>query len=247
MMDFMRPTAGAITLLGQDSIRDTVALKRKVGYLSGNVQLYRKWTGQEHFDFVRRLNGGADRAAEIAARFDFDPTVPAKNLSSGNRQKLGIIMAFMTKPDLLILDEPTATLDPLLQNEVYELLREVTRDGATVFMSSHNLPEVDRVCSRVSIIREGRIVATESIKSLKEKRLYTVQVDFEGSFDRDAFAMDGVQVTKETKSGLVLSVSGSVNALVKKLAQQNVHDLSIEHASLDEIFLEFYEGEEKGD
>lgn len=169
MMDFIRPTGGHIAILGLDAQKNSVELKRKVGYLSGELRLYKKWTGQDHIDFVKNLHGGEVIAKEISERFDFDPSLKVKSLSSGNRQKLGIVMAFMTQPELLIMDEPTNALDPLLQNEMYELIEEVTQNGTTVFMSSHNLAEVDRVCSRVAIIKEGKIVATESIKNLKKK------------------------------------------------------------------------------
>ncbi|MDP2683765.1 MAG: ABC transporter ATP-binding protein [bacterium] len=241
MMDFIRPTSGSIKILGLDAQKDTVELKKKVGYLSGELRLYKKWTGQEHINFVRNLNGGEDISEEIIKRFDFDPTRKIKTLSSGNRQKLGIIMAFMTKPEVLIMDEPTNALDPLLQNEMYELIGEVAKQGTTIFMSSHNLVEVDRVCSQVAIIKEGKIVTTESIKNLKEKRLYTVTAHFDDSFDKNQFNIDGISITKEIPAGLIMNVKGDVNQVVKLLSQHKLKDLKIEHASLEEIFLEFYE------
>ncbi len=241
MMDFIRPTGGSIAILGKDAQKDSVELKKKIGYLSGELKLYKKWTGQDHIDFVKSLNGDHDMAKEICDRFGFNPALKVKSLSSGNRQKLGIVMAFMTKPAVLIMDEPTNALDPLLQNTMYELIEEVAKQGTTVFMSSHNLAEVDRVCSRVGIIKKGKMVATESIKNLKEKRLYTITAFFKGAFDRQAFAMDNVQVTKEINEGLILSAKGDINPLVKKLSEFNLRDLQIEHASLEDIFLEFYE------
>jgi len=162
MMDFIRPTGGEIKILGLDAQKDTVELKKKIGYLSGELRLYKKWTGQDHINFVKNLHGDGDIAENIAKRFGFDPSLKVKSLSSGNRQKLAIVMAFMSKPEVLIMDEPTNALDPLLQNEMYELIEEVAEKGTTVFMSSHNLSEVDRVCSRVGIIKEGKMVTTES-------------------------------------------------------------------------------------
>lgn len=240
LMDFMRPTAGTITILGRDSRKDSVILKGEIGYLSGNLRLHGNWTGKEHINFIKRLNGKMNIADEIIHRLDFDPSIKAKKLSSGNRQKLGIIMAFMSGPEILILDEPTITLDPLLQNTVYELLREAASKGTTVFMSSHNLAEVERVCSRVGIIRKGKMVATESIKSLKEKRIYSVRVYFAESFDKNVFVIDGVQIMREMPQGLVMKVTGDINPLIERLAQCNIKDLSINQASLEEIFLEFY-------
>jgi len=241
MMDFIRPTSGSVTMLGLDAQKDTVELKKKVGYLSGELRLYKNWTGKEHIDFVRSLNDGNDISDDIIKRFDFDPSRKVKTLSSGNRQKLGIIMAFMTKPELLIMDEPTNALDPLLQNETYDLIQEVAKQGTTVFMSSHNLAEVDRVCSQVAIIKQGKIVTTESIKNLKDKRLYTVTAHFADSFDENQFNIDGINITKQMQAGLIMNVKGDVNQVVQLLSQHKLKDLQIEHASLEDIFLEFYE------
>lgn len=241
LMDFIRPTSGLISMLGLDAQKDTVALKKKVGYLSGSVHLYDKWTGQDHIEFVGRLNGGSDIAEQLIKRFDFNPEVKAKNLSSGNRQKLGIILSFMTRPELLILDEPTNALDPLLQNSVYELLKEVTKNGTTVFMSSHNLSEVDRICHRVGIIRQGKMVATESINSLKSKRMHIIHVSFSDKFDKKEFMTDGIQVVQEFVDGLAFNVKGDINPLIKKISSHTVKDLHIEHAPLEDIFMEFYQ------
>jgi len=241
MMDFIRPTGGEIKILGLDAQKDTVELKKKIGYLSGELRLYKKWTGRDHINFVKNLHGDGDIAEDIAKRFDFDPSLKVKTLSSGNRQKLAIVMAFMAKPEVLIMDEPTNALDPLLQNEMYELIEEVAEQGTTIFMSSHNLSEVDRVCSRVGIIKEGKMVTTESIKNLKEKRLYTITAYFKDQFDKNAFNIENVQIKKEIAEGLIMSARGDINQLVKKLGEFNLRDLRIEHASLEDIFLEFYE------
>ncbi len=241
MMDFMRPTAGSISILGLDSANDSVRLKEKIGYLSGYVRLYDKWTGREHIDFVCQTNGKKDIADELIERLNFDPKIKSKNLSSGNRQKLGIIMAFMLEPEVLILDEPTTGLDPLLQNTVYGLLHEVTRRGATVFVSSHNLAEVDKMCDRVGIIKNGKMVAIESVQSLKDKRLHRAEVYFESNFNDNDFRAEGISIVKKVDHGLVLNITGDVNPLIKTLSKYPLKSLLIEHASLDEIFLEFYE------
>ncbi len=242
LMDFIRPTTGTISLLGKDVQHHGVTLKENIGYLSGNVRLYSRWTGQMHIDFVKAFNGiHQDMSAELIKRFDFDPSVKTKQLSSGNKQKLGIILAFMHRPKLLIMDEPTNALDPLLQNEVYKLIEEATEWGATVFMSSHNLAEVDRVCSRVGIIKNGKMVATESITSLKEKRLYTVTAYFADTYDKSAFDGNGFSITKELTDGLVIQTKGDINPLIDLLQQQKLRDITIAHASLEDIFLEFYE------
>ncbi|PIY95495.1 MAG: ABC transporter [Candidatus Kerfeldbacteria bacterium CG_4_10_14_0_8_um_filter_42_10] len=240
MMDFIRPLSGSIEILGKNAQKDSVELKKQIGYLSGYVSLYDKWTGQDHIDFVSSLNGAKDHSKELTERFDFDPTKKTKGLSSGNKQKLGLIMAFMFQPKILILDEPTIALDPLLQNTVYELLSELTNNGSTVFMSSHNLAEVDRTCSRVGIIKDGKIVAVQSIQALKEMRMYTVTAYFSDHFDKREFDLEGIEIIKELPSGLVLNVRGDLDPLIKKLGQFDIKDLEIEHASLDDIFLEYY-------
>lgn len=243
MMDFIRPTGGKIKILDKDAHQDSVYLKGKVGYLSGLVHLYKKWDGEDHINFIKELNGGHDKAKELAKRFDFDPKMKSRKLSSGNLQKLGLIMAFMTQPEIMILDEPTNALDPLLQHEVYHLLNEVTKNGTTVFMSSHNLAEVEKVCSRVGIIRQGKMVATESIRSLKEKKMYTVTVDFAEEYNKNDFSLDGIQVQNEYAGTLTLSVKGEIDPLIKKLSSYKIKDLELEHSSLEDIFLEFYESE----
>lgn len=241
MMDFIRPTEGRIAILGKDAQKNSVELKKKIGYLSGAIQLYDKWTGQDHIDFVRKLNGNKDISKELMAQLDFDPTIKAKQLSSGNRQKLGIILALMMEPELLILDEPTLALDPLLQHIIYELLIEATKRGTTIFMSSHNLAEVDRICNQVGIIKKGKMAAIESIKSLKEKRMYTVTIYFNEPVDRNIFTGDGIQINKELTDGLVLNVKGDLDPLINKLSKFDLKDLEITHATLEDIFLEFYE------
>ncbi|MFA5134701.1 MAG: ABC transporter ATP-binding protein [Patescibacteria group bacterium] len=241
MMDFIRPTSGEIRILGMDSQKNSVELKKKIGYLSGQLRLYDKWTGQDHIDFVKNLNGDNDIAQSICKRFDFDPSLKVKTLSSGNKQKLGIVMAFMTRPEILIMDEPTNALDPLLQNTTYELIEEVTKQGTTVFFSSHNLAEVDRICHRVGIIKKGKIVATESIHNLKEMRLYSVAIDFKSGFDKRIFQFEGIQIKKILPKSIMLTVKGDVNSLLKKLSTLNVHDVEIQHATLEDIFLEYYE------
>jgi ABC-2 type transport system ATP-binding protein len=241
MMDFIRPTSGSIQIMGLDAQKDSVKLKEKVGYLSGNLRLYEKWTGQEHIDFVSHLHGGENISKMICDKLSFDPSQRVKSLSSGNKQKLGIIMAFMNKPEVLIMDEPTNALDPLLQNSVYELIESATDSGTTVFMSSHNLSEVDRVCHRVGIIKKGQMVATESIKNLKEKRLYTITATFSDSFNKSEFSNSGTIITGESANTLVMKVKGDLNKIVSILSMHNLKDLQIEHASLEDIFLEFYE------
>lgn len=241
MMDFIRPTEGTVTLFGLDSRIDSVALKNKIGYLPGNVKLNNNWTGHEHVEFVEGIRGKDHKAAEIAKRLDLNLNKKFKALSSGNRQKLGIVLALMHSPELLIMDEPTVGLDPLLQNEIYLMLADLKKKGTTIFISSHNLPEVERICDRVGIIKAGKMVAVETLKELSGKRLHKVEVRFANKVKPSEFDFDGVENIEEMPDGLIFSVGGDVNPLLGKLAKYKVTDISITHADLEEVFLKFYE------
>lgn len=146
----------------------------------------------------------------------------------------------MSEPELLIMDEPTNVLDPILQNEVYSLIQETTKHGTTIFMSSHNLAEVDKVCSRVGVIRQGKLVATESIQALKEKHLYTIRMHLKKGVAVSAIKIEGAEVLHHHNQSIALRVKGDINPVVKKLAAYDLKDVEIEHAPLEDIFLEFY-------
>jgi len=242
MMDFIRPTSGEIFLMNKNAQRDGVALKWDIGYLSGSVKLYDNWTGQEHINFARALARKPDIATELIERTGFDPRVKAKQLSSGNKQKLGLILAFMFEPRLLILDEPTNALDPILQNTVYDLIREQTSKGATVFMSSHNLTEVERVCSRVGVIRQGKIVALESVEGLRQKQMYNIKASFQGVFDKaDFFGVGEVTIVDQTDDTLLMKAKSEIGPVLRVLSGMRLKNLEIKRASLEDIFLEYYQ------
>lgn len=240
MMDFIRPDSGSISILGKDAQKHETELKKEMGYLSGEVHLYENWTGERHIAFINKLNGTQDISTELIERLGLDPTKKTKQLSSGNKQKLGLILAFMSKPKLLILDEPTNGLDPLLQKEVYELIREAVAGGATVFMSSHNLPEVERVCDHVGIIRKGKIIATESIRSLKGKKIFTVRVQFAKKVDSKHFLESDTELVQEIQDGFIIKVKKDINSLLAKIQEYSVTDLEVSQASLEDVFIEYY-------
>ena len=180
LMDILRPLDGSVRILGLEARRDSVALKKRIGYLPGAIRLKDNWNGRDYIKFVRRLKACDDNSDELVRRLDFNPLIKARHLSLGNRQKLGLILAFLGEPELLILDEPTLGLDPLFQNTIYEMISEANQRGVTVFMSSHNLSDVEKICKRVGIIKEGKMVAVESISALKQKRIYRITAGFEG-------------------------------------------------------------------
>ena len=170
LMGMIRPTSGSAFIFGLDSVRDAVDVKRKVGYLPGDVPQFGSLRGSEIIAYLGGMRGGVDRGSvrKLAERFDLDLSRRFREYSSGNKQKLAIVLAFMHRPDLLILDEPTSGLDPLNQQEFYALLREVRDGGATVFLSSHVLSEVEHVCDRVGIVRDGRLVRVAQLDSTEQ-------------------------------------------------------------------------------
>jgi ABC-2 type transport system ATP-binding protein len=243
LLDFIRPTRGRASIFGLDTHRDSLAIRQRVGYLPGELVLYENMTGAEVLRYLGHLRGGVawDHVEELATRLDSDLTRPVKTLSHGNRQKIGLIAAFMHQPELLMLDEPTLGLDPLVQQAFYRLIVEAKADGRTVFLSSHILPEVERVCDRVGIIREGQIIAVEDVAALKARALRRLEIHFARPVPPEAFAtVTGVRDLTVEDSILRCTVMGSLDALVKAAAQFEVVDVVSHEPSLEEIFLAYY-------
>ena len=243
LLGLMRPDTGTITSLGCDPITDSVALHRQVGYLPGELAWFANLTGRvilERFAGARGLEDTTYRD-ELVARFDAELDRPVGQLSKGNRQKLGIVAAFMHRPRLLVLDEPTSGLDPLLQDSFARLMRETADAGATVFLSSHELDEVQRVVDRLSIIRQGRIVVTDTIEGLREKAPRLITLQFAEPTDAAAFAaLDGVQVTHADDHEIALAVTGAVAPVLQCAARHDAIDLTAPPTDLDTLFLSYY-------
>jgi beta-exotoxin I transport system ATP-binding protein len=243
LLDLIRPTAGRAALLGLDSRRDGVAARRRIGYLPGDLRLSDRLTAREQLDSLVRLRGAAAPLREtLCERLGVVLDRPIRELSRGNRQKLGIVQAFMHRPDLAVLDEPTSGLDPLLQAEVRTLFRETAADGRTVFLSSHSLDEVQHTADRVGIIRSGRLIDVDRVETLRERALRHVSIVFADHVDASAFAaLDGVDVEQAENESVRLSATeAAMDAVVKTAAQHRVVDLVSEPADLEEIFLELY-------
>lgn len=240
LMGFNKPTSGLITVLGHNMSNDSVDAKKQIGYLPGNVKLYDGWTGWEHIRFFESIRGKSNNIDNLIKRFDFDPTRKFKHLSSGNKQKLGLILALMNDPKLIVMDEPTVGLDPLLQNEIYKVLLEMRDKGVTIFISSHNLPEVERLCDRVAIIKEGKLVAVENVKQLGDKKLHKIEIRFADKFKVSEFQVDGVDKVEEISDGLLITISGDLNPILQAIAKHKVLDFQIAHASLEDVFMKFY-------
>jgi ABC-2 type transport system ATP-binding protein len=250
LLGLIRPTSGRAELHGLDTSVDGVASRRLVGYLPGDLRLADRLTGEEQLESLARLRGSVDEPFrdELCERLDVVLDRPIRQLSKGNRQKLGLVQAFMHRPQLVVLDEPTAGLDPLLQGEVRSLLRETAADGRTVFLSSHSLDEVQHVADRVGILRTGRLVDVDAVETLRERSLRHVTVTFAEPLDPAALAaIDGVRVTGTEGALVRLSApEAALDGLVKAIARHRVVDLVSQPADLEQIFLELYREDDDG-
>ena len=243
LMGFLRPTAGAARVHGLDAWRDRVAVHARTGYLPGDVRLWPRLTAREAARHVARLRGldHDPGITVLAKRLDVDLDRPVRELSRGNRQKAGLLLALLGEPDLLLLDEPTSGLDPLIQQEFHHLLRERVEAGAAVMLSSHVLSEVEHVADRVAIIRAGRLLMAESLATLREKARHMVEVRFASAPPPDAFAgVPGIRDVRLEGPVLRCTMQGVVDPLVKTLGRYTVTDLNSREADLEETFLALY-------
>ncbi|MEM7308460.1 MAG: ABC transporter ATP-binding protein [Planctomycetota bacterium] len=243
LLDLVRPTAGRAEIFGRDCHRDGLAIRRDVGYLPGELSLYDNQTGAHFLRYIAGLRGGRGmpRARELSERLGADLTRPVRALSHGNRQKLGLVQAFMGDPRLLILDEPSTGLDPLMQRELHRWIAEARERGATVFLSSHALAEVERVCDRVGIVRGGRLVAVEAVAELPSRSVRRVEATFRGPAPAEALErVDGVSGLRVEGDVARLVVRGSLDPLLKLLARYEVVDLTSREPGLEETFLALY-------
>lgn len=246
-LDFIRPSSGSATVLGMDSRSDSIEIRRNVGYLPGDFITYEKLTAEELLQYFANLRGGHLRKAKILAeRFDLDLSRKIGELSRGNRQKVGLVQAFMSDPKLLILDEPTTGLDPLLQQEFHTLVLEEAEAGKTLFVSSHVLPEVEVICDRVGIIREGSIVAVEEVATLRKQTVTKIEIEFGQAISKAEFeGVDGVSEVTIKDHHLSCNVTGSVDSLIKLAARHTVVNIQSGHPALEEVFLTYYSQPDK--
>ncbi|HEY7562937.1 MAG TPA: ABC transporter ATP-binding protein [Gaiellaceae bacterium] len=249
LLDLIRPTRGRASVLGLDARRDSVEVRRHVGYVPGELALYPRLTGREHLSFYASLRGGVDPRAvdDLVERLDLDLDRPVADLSKGNRQKIALAQALMHRPELLVLDEPTSGLDPLVQQEFYRLVRERTAAGGTVLLSSHVLSEVEHVADRVAIVREGRLVVVEDVAGLKARAVRRLVVHFAAPVAAEPLAsLPGVRSVEADGTGLRFEVEGSLDTLVKAIAAHEVVDIVSHEPDLEEIFLSYYREGERG-
>ena len=243
LLDLIRPTGGRASVFGLDSTRDAVAIHRRVGYLPGEFTLYDRLTGGQTMEYFANLRGGVDKAYQksLIDRLEVDPSKRFREYSKGNKQKIGLVIALQHKPELLILDEPTSGLDPLIQQTFFEVLREAVAGGATAFLSSHILSEVEKSCQRVAIIRDGRIVKLGTVEGLRDLAHHQVEVRFADAVPVDAFKqLQGVSDLVAEDHVLRMRVAGPITPVVQTAARYELLDFVSREPSLEETFLAQY-------
>jgi ABC-2 type transport system ATP-binding protein len=241
LMGFLRPTSGTATLMGLDVSSESVAVRRHIGYLPGDPALYGNRNGEELLALALSARGieRAPLAAELIERLDVPMQRGIKNCSRGMRQKVALVLALSHDPDVLVLDEPTAGLDPLGQRALLDILRRLADSGRTVLLSSHVLSEVEQICDRVAILREGRLTTVDSLENLGEKKYRQLRVSFVGEppvFDEASEA----EIIWSHEDRMTVRVRGNVQSMLAALAKAQITDITIEEPSLEELFLDYY-------
>jgi ABC-2 type transport system ATP-binding protein len=247
IMNFLQPTNGNATILGKDSVRDSVELKRHMGYLSGDVALYHRVTGAQMLNYLGKLQGTHDKAylRTLTQRFEAELHKPISQLSKGNRQKIGIIQAFMHKPDVLVLDEPTSGLDPVMQERFYETIAEAKARGAAIFLSSHSLGEVQRMCDHVAIIRNGKLVRTGTLADFADQTPI-FEVTFTGSVPQSLANNKTLEVLETKDRVVTVKPSGNIaEALAALGTYDTIANLQTSQQELEEEFMSYYNDEDK--
>jgi ABC-2 type transport system ATP-binding protein len=243
LFDLIRPSTGTAKVLGFDCQTDSARARAAMGYLPGDLRLYDGLSGNELLSMFARLRGETvvpDFGWELCRRLTVDSAQRVANLSKGNKQKLGLILALMHRPQVLVLDEPTSGLDPLVQEEVEQVLRGLADAGHTIFFSSHILSEVERLCDRVVIIRRGKVVAQDDVATLRGRRLHILEVEFSRLPPRELFQIPGVEEVRRERSVVRLQVTSNLDAAIKAIALHPVTDIRTEQPNLEDIFLAYY-------
>lgn len=243
LLDFIRPTFGSATIFGLDVRRDSKEIGKKIGYVPTTLGLYSSLSGEEFLDYFGKFTGiDKELRAQLIDHFQLDLKKKIKTLSRGNQQKIAIVQAFQNNPDLLFLDEPTLGLDPLLQQEFYNLLSQWRDKGQTIFISSHNLPEMERLCDRIAIIKAGEIVDVTRVEDLRESVVRKVEVKFQNGASPASWRLPEISEIRELAGKRWhFKVQGNINNVLQKLATEKVLDVMITYPSLEEIFLAKYQ------
>jgi ABC-2 type transport system ATP-binding protein len=243
-MNMIFPTGGSARIMGMDVIKETKKIKEMVGYIPSDAGAYSSMDVHEFLSYCIRfyqVENGEQRIEELSGMFELDLKRKITDLSMGNRKKVSIVQSLLHNTKLLILDEPTTGLDPLMQSVFFELLHSENRKGMSIFFSSHILSEVQILCKKVAIIKEGKIIQTENIETLRKKQLKKVTVEFEETLKKEGLNISGIE-NVITSSGNILSFmySGNINELINRLSGEKINNLMIEEPSLEEIFMHYY-------
>jgi ABC-2 type transport system ATP-binding protein len=243
LLNLIYPTGGTATIFGLDIIKDAKAIKKQIGFMPSEVNYYDNMTVAEllHYSANFYDGDGETRIEKFAQLFDVDLTKEIVDLSTGNKKKVSIVQSLLHRPKLLILDEPTNGLDPLMQARFFEVLKQENEQGTTIFFSSHILGEVQKLCKRVGIIKEGRIIKIEEIETLRKRQLKRIRVEFRQAIDQHDFELNGVHSFNMRNNAANFLFAGEINELLHLLAQKNIGNLTIEEPTLEEIFMHYYE------
>jgi ABC-2 type transport system ATP-binding protein len=245
LLSLIYPTSGSATIFGKDCIQFAPEIKKEIGYLPSEVFYYDNMKVKDLLKYSASFykKDCSKRIKELAAIMDLDLNKKIEDLSLGNKKKVGIVQGLLHEPKLIILDEPTSGLDPLMQQKFFELLEEENKKGATILFSSHILSEVQRLCNRVAIIKEGKIVTVEKISTLKENTYKRFKIETKSSIDKNYFNIDGVGDLDVTDKEINFLFSGNINVVMKKIAEIDIANLWIDEPDLEEIFMHYYEKE----
>lgn len=245
LMGFIKPDSGSISILGMDCFQEVEKVQNTLGYLPGEISFMEDMTGIEFIRMIAEMKHISDfsKAEELISFLELDPSGKIKKMSKGMKQKIGIVIALMQEPSILILDEPTSGLDPLMQNKFVELIQQEKKKGTTILMSSHIFEEVEHTCDRVVIIKEGRIIAKERMEDLRNSRKKVYEIMFQREIDAKAFHLVHANSTLQNQR-VVVAYQGSVDPLIKELAAYTIQDMTIRTQSLEELFLQYYGGEQ---
>ena len=244
LLGMLNPTEGFVEVLGKiPSQKNIVHLFNNIGYLPGELATYEKLTGRETIKFLGNLKHVSDWSyiESLIERLDFDSTRKTKDLSKGHKQKLGLILALMNKPKLLVLDEPTSGLDPLMQQTAIDLLKEMQQNGTTIFLSSHIFSEIDKVAETVGFIKEGKLIVEDELDTLKANAVKSLSIEFKHPIPEDLFKdSTNIQIVESKDTSVTINVTGPVDGVIKKISQFEVVDLLSEEASLEDLFMNYY-------
>ncbi len=244
LMGSLVPTSGSALVLGTEPGPEAIGPRRNTGYVPGDTALYGHLTGTETIEYFSRIRGGVDEAyvATLLERLDLDPTRRVEDYSSGNRQKVALLLAWMHRPELLILDEPTTGLDPLLQHEFYRMVDEARAVGVTVFLSSHILPEVERIADRVGVIRRGRLIVVDEVANLKARALRRLEFHFAAPVSAAEFErLPAVRSVTAHDTSMIIEFEGEVDKVIKAAAPHFVIDVVSRDPDLEDVFLHLYQ------